>query len=228
MSDPAMTKSNYARNARDRYWTHPWVTTALLQSVKIPQYIWEPAAGRGDITNVLLNQGYDVFSSDIDMSEYRQSDYYSMNTYEDDFLSDDSLPEMVTNEQKSQRTEGIITNPPYGRNAVAFARHGLEIMKNNKDLKFMAMLMRSEFCHAKTRKDLFGECEYYWGEVVLTTRPRWDWWFRDEPEASPRHNFSWFVWRKDMVILHPSQIFHYRDYIWLFSFLFYQFIYLSV
>jgi hypothetical protein len=77
----------------------------------------------------------------------------------------------------------------------------------------VAMLLRSEFKSGKSqrRREKFGACMDYWGELVLTTRPRWDYGDPDAPEdASPRHNFSWFIW-KGQARFHsfPRQIFSY-------------------
>jgi hypothetical protein len=63
----------------------------------------------------------------------------------------------------------------------------------------VAMLLRSEFASAGGRDDLFCDEAGYAFEVKLTSRPRWDWWFRDKPKSSPRHNYSWFVWDKEWL-----------------------------
>lgn len=209
--DPSLYESGYERMEGDRYWTHSWLTTALLQSVGfIPNEIWEPAAGRGDITRVLRDNGFSVFSSDVNMSEF--SDFEGEEA-ESDFLSTTTAPEV--NDYHGVPVKGIITNPPYNIPrgvAEKFVRHGLELLRDEEnEIHFMAMLLRSEFCNAKTRRDLFGECHEYDAEVVLTKRPRWDWWFRDKPIASPRHNFSWFVWRSLPSKSDPMQLFHYAE-----------------
>ena len=89
----------------------------------------------------------------------------------------------------------------------------------NGEIDFMAMLLRSEFKsgHSERRRLKFGECVHYQGELVLTTRPRWDYGDPDAPEnAAPRHNFSWFLWSRDYrktnderVWRSPEQIFSY-------------------
>lgn len=208
-TDPSLYASNFERMEGDRYWTHPWLTNALIQCVQIPDNIWEPAAGRGDIAHVLSDFGYNVVSSDIDMSEYYGGEAVERVGFVADFLKETSLPTFLDGSQ----ARAIITNPPYNQPrgvAEDFVRHGVKLMQENDCLKFVAMLLRAEFCQASTRKDIFGKCPFYWGEIVLTQRPRWDWWFRDEPIASPRHNFSWFVWSKDALGQPARQIFHYK------------------
>jgi hypothetical protein len=78
----------------------------------------------------------------------------------------------------------------------------------------MAMLLRSEFKSGKSRKAIFGDCEHYMGELVLTTRPRWDYGDPDAPEnAAPRHNFSWFLWSYEFRKggTSPVQMFSYME-----------------
>lgn len=181
--DPALYESGFERIEKDRYWTEPWLTSALLHVLEEEEdplicRIWEPAAGRGDIVNVLLDNGYDAFASDIDLSEF---DPNTCPCEVADFLAE-------TTAAPSDAC-AIITNPPYDK-AEKFVRRAV----NTPNIYFVAMLLRSEFAAAKGRMDLFTVESGFAYEIKLTTRPRWDWWFREKPEAGPRHNFSWFVW----------------------------------
>lgn len=183
-TDPSLYESNYERVPGDRYWTEGWVTSALLRTVDVNPndgLVWEPACGRGDMVDTLRAYGHDVFASDVDMSEYTGEDPCD----QVDFLKSDPVS------KPPPGCRVIVTNPPYNK-AEAFIRRSLEYMPLGID--FVAMILRSEFKHAARRQDLFTG-DHFAGEVALTARPRWDWWFRDQPEASPRHNFSWFVWQ---------------------------------
>lgn len=200
--DPAMLGSRFERILGDRYWTEPWVTRALLQCVGVPSPVWEPAAGRGDIVRVLTEAGKVVLASDVDMSEFDTS---CAQRAEGDFLQwSGGVP----------RVQAIVTNPPYDR-AQEFVEQALTLMEMpGEDVRFAAFLLRSEFCHARSRRHLFGECPHYAQEILLTRRPRWDWWFRDRPQQSPRHNFSWFLWVRnydEIFSAHPTQQFHYEE-----------------
>ncbi len=214
--DPQLYSSGYERNHLDRYWTHPWMTYELLKvaSREIKGNIWEPAAGRGDMSRALQEwKGWsavtvDVHSSDIDMSEF---DHTIGPGHERSFLDEQDPP----GHPDDIRT--IITNPPYSQPwrgiADDFVEHGLKFMIDGK-IDFMAMLLRSEFKSGKSprRKGKFGDCRHYMGELVLTTRPRWDYGDPDAPEnAAPRHNFSWFLWKKDCRFDNdfPIQMFSY-------------------
>lgn len=187
--DPALYESGFERIPKDRYWTEPWVTSALLRvmyttygsDLDAPGLVWEPAVGRGDIARVLMDHGMDVFASDIDLSEF---DAGMCDFTQHDFLLDEFDPAIMG-------VDKVITNPPYDK-AEAFIRRCL----GYEDIRFVAMVLRSEFAAASKRVDLFVDQPFAF-EIKLTTRPRWDWWFRDKPEASPRHNFSWFCWDRD-------------------------------
>lgn len=192
-TDPALFESGYERNRLDRYWTNPWMTETLVRELAavryaLPNRVWECAAGRGDMSRALKECGLDVYSSDIDMSEF---DNEIGPGHERSFLDEFQVPEGV---------KAIVTNPPYNEPwrgiSNDFIRQGLSFFDG--EVEFMAMLLRSEFRCGKSRKDMFGECPHYMGELVLTTRPRWDYGDPNAPEnAAPRHNFSWFLWHKN-------------------------------
>jgi len=188
-TDPSLYSSGFERNALDRYWTGAQEAAAIAR--RIPAgvtTIWEPCAGRGDLVKVLQDFGYQTFASDIDLSEFDPS---ICQAEQCDFLKD--TPEFVTFEQ----IDMIVTNPPFRDNAERVVRRALEY----QNIRAFAFLLRSEWNSAKSRVDLF-EDQPFMKEIILTWRPRWDWWFRDKPEASPRHTFSWMVW--DRAHLSPS------------------------
>jgi hypothetical protein len=188
--DPAMIKSNYARNDKDRYWTDPWVTRCLLDVAPshwgaMQGRVWEPAAGRGDLAGVLIGAGLEVFASDVDLSEF------------DTDLCEHELIDFLDQTEAPRNVSAVITNPPYDR-AHDFVKHALSFW----EVDVVAMFLRAEWNHAKTRRELF-EREDFAFEIVLTTRPRWDWHLPEEEIAKrkmegsyhgPRHNYSWFVW----------------------------------
>jgi hypothetical protein len=158
--------SGYARKERDLYETPEWVTVVLLRHLRPMQDIWEPACGTGKMVRALNTAGFNVYCTDIDRGE--------------DFL-DRSTPTGWEN------FDAIITNPPYGL-AVEFIWHAINLTEERGGL--VAMLLRTDFDHAKTRADIFGECEQFAKKVVLTKRIRW---FPDS-KGSPSFNHAWFVW----------------------------------
>ena len=213
-SDPQLYSSGYERNRLDRYWTDPWMTQELFRTLNtqlgigIPGPVWEPAAGRGDMSQAIRDYGnVSVYSSDIDMSKF---DPLIGPGHENSFLHEFEIP--LAFEMPCQ---SIITNPPYSQPyrgiAIDFIKQGLGFFDDG--INFMAMLFRSEFCSGKTRNNIFGECRHDMGELVLTTRPRWDYGNPDAPKkASPRHNFSWFLWWKTRHERNtPFQLFSYLN-----------------
>jgi predicted RNA methylase len=196
-NDRALYESDYERNENERYFTEGWVTRALVKH--LPDYvlqgkIWEPAAGRGDMAGVLMDQGCDVECSDIDMTEFNLDPGIGRVM---DFLKE------PVDFAWSEEYSAIITNPPYGGGKVKYEGKSMEpaeaFVRKALDtgIPYVAMVLRSEFSSASGRMDLFRPGMGFAYEIVLTTRPRWDWWFRDKPKSSPRHNFSIFVWDRE-------------------------------
>ena len=201
--DPIYGESGYERRELDRYWTEPWITGVLLNSWDMPEgRVWEPAAGRGDVVEVLQNFGFDTYASDIDMSEYLGPDPCAELNFLDRFMTRDVVPFDINS---------VITNPPYkGKLADQFVAQALELMENGQ-IEMAAFLLRAEWNAAKKRARLFDH-EFYAGEIVLRRRPRWDWWYTEKSEHGPRHNFSWFIWdNKTAGRGNPVQLFQQVD-----------------
>ena len=155
--------SEYARQERDLYETPEWVTIALAPHVPSNScVVWEPAAGGGKMVNALLKIGFDVTASDI--ADGR------------DFLT----------QPAPKPFRAIITNPPYELAAEFIHRAIMMIPVRG----FVAMLLRTDFDHAKTRRDLFGDHPYFSKKVVLTKRIKW---FEDS-KGQPSFNHAWFIW----------------------------------
>jgi hypothetical protein len=170
--DPAMCgQLAYARKAHDAYWTEPWVTETLLDRVSFRGRVWEPAVGVGAMAQVLMARGYPLVASDL-------IDHGFPPTEQADFLQHLGL--------LGDQPYSIVTNPPY-HVAEAFIRHALRLTQPVGGM--VAMLLRSEYRHAKSRIDLF-EGPPFRAEIALTRRPRWI----AGTTGSPRHNYSWYIW----------------------------------
>jgi len=158
--------SGYERKERDLYETPEWVTLALVPHILdlIPsKLIYEPAAGSGKMVSALVKGGFGVRSDDL--SEGR------------DFLSCWHL---------NYPDEAIVTNPPYEL-ATEFIDRALALTASNG---VVAMLLRTDFDHAKSRKGMFGECSVFAKKLVLTKRIKW---FEDS-KGQPSFNHAWFIW----------------------------------
>jgi hypothetical protein len=152
--------SGYKRVAFDQYETPEWVTKALLPYIPKNSLIWEPACGSGKMARVL------------------NADYMSDIQTGTDFLGQTYLD--------ASGIDAIITNPPYTR-ATEFIERSLDLMD---DSGFVAMLLRTDFDHAKSRRHLFADHKAYKQKLVLTKRIQW---FEDS-KSSPSFNHAWFIW----------------------------------
>lgn len=104
----------HAVRGADFYETPECATLALLRVEALPKRIWEPAAGRGAISRVLMAHGHAVFAQDL--NAHRGRDRHVIPRL--DFLEEVEAP---------PGCECIVTNPPY-RMGDAFIRHGLELV----------------------------------------------------------------------------------------------------
>jgi hypothetical protein len=90
---------------------HALMRTGLLGAY--PGMIWEPAAGRGAISRVLIADGHPVIASDLVAYDGADAGI----TSRIDFLMEQEAPKGVS---------AIVSNPPY-KLADAFVRHGLAL-----------------------------------------------------------------------------------------------------
>jgi hypothetical protein len=153
--------SGYQRKAFDAYDTPCWVTECLLPHTDGVQSVWEPAACAGQMAQALSAAGLQVTTTDISTGH--------------DFLLETAKP-----------VDAIVTNPPYAL-AQEFIEHALALTKPNG---LVAMLLRCDFDHAKTRQHLFGSCPQFAKKLVLTKRIRWI----EGSNGSPSFNHAWLIW----------------------------------
>ena len=120
------------RQKDDFYATPPTATEALLKAEKFDGEVWEPCCGQGHISKVLMERGYQVESTDLVDRGF--------GTPRIDFL------------METKKRDNIITNPPYGKLAVQFARHANQIAKNK-----VALLLKLQFLEGVERQRFFQE-----------------------------------------------------------------------
>lgn len=155
--------SGYARVAFDQYETPEWVTRALLPHLpRRIEVVWEPACGSGKMVRAMRGSPFEVVASDIQTG----SDFF-----ETGFIAADA----------------VVTNPPYSI-ASDFINEALNRMRPEKGV--VAMLLRTDFDHAKTRRDLFADHPAFAKKLVLTKRIQWF----EESKSSPSFNHAWFIW----------------------------------
>lgn len=89
------------------------------------------------------------------------------------------------------RPDCIISNPPYGKDAVLAVEKALELME--AETGYVAFLMRHEWDTAKGRAHLIDHPAFI-AKITLRFRPVWIEKKEGEKSASPRFAYSWFVW----------------------------------
>lgn len=110
----------------------PLAVENLLEKESFSNKIWEPAAGLNHITNVLINHGHYVYTSDIVQR-----------------LPSITVQDFLTTDMKWDGD--IITNPPYSL-ATQFVEKTMDILVPGNKL---AMLLRLLFLESSCRVALF-------------------------------------------------------------------------
>ena len=86
-----------------------------------------------------------------------------------------------------QPVDAIVTNPPYNF-ATQFIGHALRLTTSRGGK--VAMLLRTDFDHAKTRRHLFSDCPAFARKIVLTKRVRWI----ENSTGQPSFNHVCYIW----------------------------------
>jgi methylase of polypeptide subunit release factors len=168
--------SGYTRIERDLYETPEWVTLALIPHLPRPvSWVLEPACGSGKMVRALekaLPAGAPVIGTDIAPGScFTRADFLA--------------------ERCPITCDAIITNPPY-EIALEFVEHALKLTEPNQ--KLVAMLLRTDFDHAKSRTHLFRDCPAFAKKLVLMRRIAWFVEADGKPKASPSFNHAWYIW----------------------------------
>lgn len=155
--------SQKGRKENDFYPTPSWCTEIVLKYTKPPKDIWEPACGDGAISKVLIKNGFNVVSTDLH--------FYNFGIPEMDFLKSPKL------------SNAVITNPPFVI-ASDFIEKCIQL-----DLDYFAMLLKSQYWHAASRKKLF-EKQPPSKILAMTKRPDF------LGSGKPTMDCIWSVWEK--------------------------------
>ena len=170
-------ESGYERQERDLYETPAWVTEALLPHISRyrKDAVWEPAAGSGKMAAVLARHFDTVYQWDIS----------------DDNRSGGIVADFLDFEEQPDGFQAIITNPPY-EFAAEFCEQALRLTE--PDGGMVAMLLRTDFDHAKSRTHLFRDNPAFAKKLVLMKRIAWFVEADGKPKASPSFNHAWYIW----------------------------------
>jgi hypothetical protein len=157
----------------DAYMTSPVAVPPMLQRVKLPHRLWEPACGDGTgILDVLRAYGHEVIGSDL--VDYGRPDCF----WPRDFLLEWKLPDGC---------EAIITNPPY-KLVEPFVAHALELSP------LVVMLLRLAFYESERRCAVLEDCGL---ARILVFRKRLPMMHRRNWEGRKGNSgmaFAWYVW----------------------------------
>ena len=157
----------------DLYETPACAVTALLRAELLPLCVFEPAAGRGSIVNVLRSRGHRVVASDV--VDYGDLDFVA------DFLTVPTMP---------AGCGAVITNPPFGI-VNKFIAHALDLSPR------VIILARLALLESVARTEILEYRNLARIHVFRERLPRMhrDGWLG--PRASSSIAFAWFCWDKD-------------------------------
>tara|TARA_B100000131_G_scaffold291472_1_gene305095 strand:+ start:2773 stop:3366 length:594 start_codon:yes stop_codon:yes gene_type:complete len=161
----------------DLYPTPRKCVQQLLDREKFHGQVWEPACGRGDISEVLLDAGYSVLSTDI-----IDHGYENLNAIAD-FLQ-------CTYQENMPRN--IVTNPPF-KYATEFMKLGYELTAQSGGK--LALFLRLNFLEGQKRFHWFKE---HRPSNIYVFAKRQTLWRNGEAIPKGRSGttaYAWIVWR---------------------------------
>jgi hypothetical protein len=171
------TVGRAALNCRrdDLYETPPEAVQALMRAETLPHRIWEPAAGRDAIVNILRAAGHEVLASDL--VDYGHPTHFAQR----DFLLEWTLP---------KGCEMILTNPPF-KLANEFVEHAIDLCPR------VVMLLRFLFLEGTRRSEILEErgiirIHLFSRRLQGMHRDGWD-----GNKVSNSRAFAWFVWDRE-------------------------------
>ena len=159
------------RHTDDFHETPRVAVEALLGVEEFTGAIWEPACGLGAISEVLIEHGHDIISTDLIARGYGAG--------RTDFLL-----------EWHPRAPNVITNPPY-KLALDFAQHALALADGK-----VALLLRLAWLESHARQAFFAShppARVWVFSKRLPLMHRYGWTGRKASSAIPH---SWFVWSR--------------------------------
>lgn len=162
------------REENDYYATHPKAMHDLLKYESFNKNIWEPACGEGNLSEVLKEYGYNVYSTDL--------------------INRSGYPDRVLDflESSISFDGDIITNPPF-KYTNEFILKALEsIPAGNK----VAMFLKLNYLSGKRRyREIYSQHPPY-RVYVFSGRTACS--KNNTPEGfkSGAMDYAWFIWEK--------------------------------
>lgn len=134
----ASNHSDTERESNDFYATEPKAIDALLayKGLQLPNVIWEPSCGTGELSKRLIEKGYDVISTDLIDRGYGMGGV--------NFFEQITMPDSCT---------CILTNPPY-KYATEYVKHALSILPKDG---FLCLFLKTTFAEGQQRyREIFS------------------------------------------------------------------------
>lgn len=158
--------ANNDREENDFYPTPDNATKSLLDRQKFDGNIWECACGNGAMSKLMIEEGYDVYSSDLIDRGYGETGI--------DFL------------QSTKQVDNIVTNPPFNL-ATEFTTHAFTLAK-----KKVVMLSKVSYLEGlKRRTEIFDKKKL---EKVLIFSRRVPFKKSGDTVARGLMAFGWFIY----------------------------------
>ena len=161
------------REKNDFYATEPKAMYKLLEYESFDQNIWEPACGEGNLSEVLKEKGYNVYSTDLIDRGYQ-----------------DELMDFINTDNKW--FGDIITNPPF-KYAIEFITKSLESIEPGKKV---AMFMKLNYLSGIKRYNEIYSIYPPQRVYVFTGRVSCAKNNQKELFKSGGLDYAWFVWEK--------------------------------
>lgn len=161
------------REENDYYATHPKAMQDLLKYEKFNKNIWEPACGEGNLSEVLKEHGYCVFSTDLIDRGYQDMQM--------DFLKSDL-----------KHDGDIITNPPF-KYTNEFILKSLESVEVGSKV---AMFLKINYLSGKRRyREIYSKFPPY-RVYVFSGRTACSKNNKPEGFKGGAMDYAWFIWEK--------------------------------
>lgn len=166
------------REENDFYATDPKAAELLLEVEELSNWIWEPACGKGHLSEVFKDNGHKVFSTDLIDRGYGGTG---------DFFLYDKVPSSI-------HPCDIVTNPPF-KIAQDFVQHALDIQEDGRKV---CMFLKLSFLEGQKRKSFFEKNPpktVYVSSSRLRCAKNGDF-EKYGKGVSTAIAYAWFVWEK--------------------------------
>lgn len=165
--------ADHERQVDDYYATEPKATEWLCKLESFSPTIWEPACGEGHISKVLIQNNYDVISTDIVNRGFGEVEDF-LNPYDN---------------RTNCMDLDIVTNPPY-KYALEFAQKALRMITDGHKV---ALFLKLTFLEGKSRKQFFTENP---PKTLWVSSSRLQCGMNGDFSGTSPTAYGWFVWEK--------------------------------